>query len=159
MVVIAYVLKVCTYIMHVILYFLFLPVNSSLDLSICLYDYLCQNIVGSEDYVKLIRLMNASSDQINSDKSYTYITSGSFGEGLELKESDLDVMIVEHDLDVTGQMKLNDYRSDKNYFSSDIDDVKPGFAYLRLMKGNTTRNNLLCRVVEGQLFLSSVLFQ
>ncbi|XP_071144945.1 cyclic GMP-AMP synthase-like [Mytilus edulis] len=128
-------------------------------MSICLYEYLCLDIVGSEDYVRLIRLINASNDSLDSQKFISRITSGSFGEGLELEGSDLDIMIVPHLLEVTDQTKKQDYYYPKNYFLSDTDDVKPGFAYLRLMKGNTIKKNLLYRGVDGQLFLSSVLLK
>ncbi|CAG2185423.1 NPEPPS [Mytilus edulis] len=48
-------------------------------------DLMDPDIVGSEDYIKLMRLMNASKDRIYSDKLVTYITSGSVGEGLDLQ--------------------------------------------------------------------------
>ncbi|VDI66293.1 Hypothetical predicted protein [Mytilus galloprovincialis] len=123
-------------------------------MSISLYNYLCQNIVGSEDHVRLTRLMNASKDQYGSSKFSTQITSGSFGEGLELQGSDSDMMFVFRDIEVTDQKKLHAVHS-AIYFFSVTDDVKPGYAYLRLIKGNTLRNVLLCRGFEGQLYLSS----
>lgn len=49
---------------------------------------MCQNIVGTADYVKQIRLMNAVRDNLTSNNFGTYITSGSFGEGLEMRGSD-----------------------------------------------------------------------
>ncbi|CAC5400858.1 unnamed protein product [Mytilus coruscus] len=149
------------YLYDYLCHFLFLSGNSTPDMSICLYDYLCHTIVGSEDYVRLIRLMNASKDRYFRSKFELHITSGSFGEGLELKGSDQDIMRVIHDLEVTGngQMKLKDYHSDKNYFIADTDDIKPGFAYLHLMKGNTINKHFLYRSLEGKLFLSSALIK
>ncbi|VDI37454.1 Hypothetical predicted protein [Mytilus galloprovincialis] len=129
-------------------------------MAVCLYDYLCQNIVGSAKYVRLFRLINASRDRIMSNRLfYTYITSGSFGEGLELKGSDFDIMIIKREMEVTEQSKLQDHRSDKAYFLLETNDVKPGFAYLRLIKGNTKSAKLFCRGTKGQLYISSVLFK
>ncbi|CAC5400860.1 unnamed protein product [Mytilus coruscus] len=131
--------------------------NATSTMSIKLYDYLCQNIVGSVDHVRLIRLMNATKDQNNSSNEITTITSGSFGEGLELQGSDTDVMFVVHFIEVTDKKKLHDYHFAKNYFFPVTDDVKPGFAYLRLIEGVTIRHVLLCRSFEGHLYLSSAL--
>lgn len=46
----------------------------------------------------------------------TCISSVSFCEGLELEGSDLDIMFVEHDLVVTAQKQIRDYRFSKVYF-------------------------------------------
>lgn len=78
-------------------------------MSICLSDHLRLNIVGSEDYVKLIGLINASKDQMHSNTTSPCITGVSFGEGLELEGSDLDIMFVEYDLVVTAQKQIRDY--------------------------------------------------
>ncbi|XP_076085584.1 uncharacterized protein LOC143056377 [Mytilus galloprovincialis] len=129
-------------------------------MSICLYNHLCHNIVGSEDYVRLIRLINALTDRITSNTlCKTRITSGSFGEGLELKGSDLDIMLTDPGKEVIEQMKHQDYHSDKTYYLVETNDIKPGFAYLRLLNGNTKSERLLCREFEGHLYLSSVLFK
>ncbi|CAG2223681.1 unnamed protein product [Mytilus edulis] len=56
------------------------------------YKYLCQNI-GSEEVVKIRRLACTILDMGNSNEFKT-ITSGSKGEGLSLKSSDLDIMLI-----------------------------------------------------------------
>ncbi|CAG2185799.1 unnamed protein product [Mytilus edulis] len=108
-------------------------------MSICLYNSLCHNIVGSAEYVRLIRLINAFKDRITSNTLHkTCITSGSFGEGLELKGSDLDIMVTDPGKEVIEQMiKHQDYHSDKTYYLVETNDIKPGFAYLRLLNENT----------------------
>ncbi|VDI37455.1 Hypothetical predicted protein [Mytilus galloprovincialis] len=127
---------------------------------VCLYNYLCHNIVGSADYVRLIRLINASRDQIVSSRlSATYITSGSFGEGLELNGSDWDIMILRHEIVATDQSNLQEYHSARNVVSVETNDVKPGFVYLRVIKGNTKNARLFCRGAQGQVYLSSVDFK
>ncbi|CAG2244491.1 unnamed protein product [Mytilus edulis] len=127
-------------------------------MSIWLYNYLCHNIVGSADYVRLIRLITASKDQIMSSRlSATHITSGSFGEGLELNGSDCDIMILprHNDLVVTDQTKLQVCHSSRSVFLLETNDVKPGFAYLRVIKGNTKNSDVFCRGAQGQEYLSS----
>ncbi|XP_052083676.1 uncharacterized protein LOC127721004 [Mytilus californianus] len=62
-------------------------------------------------------------------------------------------------IEIIEQTKLHHYNSDKAYFLLDTHDVKSGFAYLRLIKGIVDENILMCRHVEGQLYLSSVLFR
>ena len=47
-----------------------------------------------------MRLMNAVMDSVSSDKDLTEITSGSFGEGLEMRGSDIDMMKVLHGFEV-----------------------------------------------------------
>ncbi|CAC5355680.1 unnamed protein product [Mytilus coruscus] len=62
------------------------------NLSTELYRYMCQNIVGTEDHVKQIRLLNAVRDNLSSFGEKIVITSGSFGEGLHMRGSDFDIM-------------------------------------------------------------------
>ncbi|CAG2185800.1 unnamed protein product [Mytilus edulis] len=135
--------------------------NSTSDMSVCLYNYLCHNIVGSADYVRLIRLITASKDQIMSSRlSATHITSGSFGEGLELNGSDCDIMILprHNDLVVTDQTKLQVCHSSRSVVLLETNDVKPGFAYLRVIKGNTKNSDVFCRGAQGQEYLSTAAY-
>lgn len=91
---------------------------------------MCQNIVGTEEHVRIIRMMNAVNDHIASSEAMTIITSGSFGEGLKMRGSDIDGMAVEKGIEVCEDIKV---RFDPNisYFSIETDDVKPGFTQLR----------------------------
>ncbi|XP_052077037.1 uncharacterized protein LOC127715063 isoform X2 [Mytilus californianus] len=92
-----------------------------------LYCYMCQNIVGTEEHVKQIRLFNAARDSLLIDE---YQTSGSFGEGLMMRGSDLDIMSVRRNIEVYDvKPRLNQHTT---YLSIDTDDVKPGFTQLRL---------------------------
>ncbi|CAC5414219.1 unnamed protein product [Mytilus coruscus] len=61
--------------------------------SVSLYRFLCQNIVGTEEQVKSLRIMNNVRDNLASH-NFTEITSGSFGEGIDMRGSDLDIMYV-----------------------------------------------------------------
>ncbi|CAG2215514.1 unnamed protein product [Mytilus edulis] len=101
------------------------------NISLALYRYLCHNIVGTEEHVNTIRLMNTVRDNLSSDKSRTIITSGSYGEGLEMRGSDLDIMRVSKSIKVNAD-KQPDFDPSITYLSMDTDDVKPGFTQLRL---------------------------
>ncbi|CAG2252694.1 unnamed protein product [Mytilus edulis] len=101
------------------------------NISLALYRYLCHNIVGTEEHVNTIRLMNTMRDNLSSSKSFTCITSGSYGEGLEMRGSDLDIMQVNKSIKVNAD-KQTDFNPSITYLSMDTDDVKPGFTQLRL---------------------------
>ncbi|CAC5355682.1 unnamed protein product [Mytilus coruscus] len=98
--------------------------------SIGLYWYLCQIIVGTEDHVKQIRLLNAARDNFSIYDDFISTTSGSYGEGLEMRGSDLDIMTVQRNMEVDdGKPHSIPHMA---YLSMDTDDVKPGFTQLRL---------------------------
>ena len=59
-----------------------------------MYQFLCPHIVGSEETVNTKRTFNSIRDNLTSNEALIQITSGSFGEGLEMKGSDVDMMFV-----------------------------------------------------------------
>ncbi|CAG2189337.1 unnamed protein product [Mytilus edulis] len=102
------------------------------DVSLSLYHYMCKNIVGSENHVNTIRLMNAVCDNVSRDKTRVDIASGSFGEGLQMLGSDLDIMWVLQFIEVHDTTTSKVVNPIKPYLSLTTDDTKPGFAMLRL---------------------------
>ncbi|CAG2233634.1 SPG7 [Mytilus edulis] len=60
--------------------------------SMALYRYLCHNIVGTDNHLKTIRLLNDIRDNVSSTEFSTDTTNGSYGEGIEMKGSDLDMI-------------------------------------------------------------------
>ncbi|VDI09412.1 Hypothetical predicted protein [Mytilus galloprovincialis] len=100
-------------------------------ISLALYRYMCQNIVGSENHVKNLRLMNTVRDNMKSKSFITFITSGSFGEGLEMRGSDLDIMCVNKNMEVYENVQTS-LNSKDLYLSMDTVDVKAGFAQLQV---------------------------
>ncbi|XP_076086271.1 uncharacterized protein LOC143056944 isoform X2 [Mytilus galloprovincialis] len=128
------------------------------NISQALYRYLCQNIVGTEDHVKTIRLMNAMRDNLQSDKSFTWITSGSYGEGLEMRGSDLDIMQVRKSIQVNAD-KQPDFNPSITYLSMDTDDVKPGFTQLRLEYSRDQYDLECCEEHNGKHYFSSALWK
>ncbi|CAC5380208.1 unnamed protein product [Mytilus coruscus] len=119
---------------------------------------MCQHIVGTEDHVKQIRFLNVVRDNLSISKNQISITSGSFREGLEMRGSDLDIMIVVRNIEVYDvKPRLNQHTS---YLSMDTDDVKPGFTQLRLEE-NCSKKILFERSVQiaDKYYLSSTLWK
>lgn len=101
------------------------------NMSTALYRLMCQNIVGSEEHVKRMRLMNTVRDNWVSNSRHTTITSGSFGEGLDLKGSDIDFMHVQKGCEVDEDVKPR-LDASLTYVAMKTDNVKPGFTQLIL---------------------------
>ncbi|CAC5422808.1 unnamed protein product [Mytilus coruscus] len=122
-----------------------------------LYWYMCQNIVGTEDHVKQIRLLNAVKDNLSISKTMMSITSGSFGEGLQMRGSDLDIMMVYRTIEVY-DVKPS-FNPNIAYLSMQTEGVKPGFTQLRL-EYMTFRNLFDCCVnFADQYYLSNKLWK
>ncbi|XP_071147877.1 uncharacterized protein [Mytilus edulis] len=128
------------------------------NISLALYNYLCHNIVGTEDHVKTIRLMNAMRDNLSNDKLFTWITSGSYGEGLEMRGSDFDIMRVSKYIEVNAD-KQPDFDPSITYLSMDTDDVKPGFTQLRLEYSRRQYDLECCEEHNGKHYFSSALYK
>ncbi|CAG2210549.1 unnamed protein product [Mytilus edulis] len=123
---------------------------------------MCQNIVRTENNVKTLRLMNAVRDKMTSNKHNTVITSGSFGEGLEMRGSDLDIMFVatkfievyEHDEDIKTDNILSFMM-----LSMKTDDVKAGFTQLLVEHTNPQNPCKYFEELNGKHYLSSALYK
>ncbi|CAC5384556.1 unnamed protein product [Mytilus coruscus] len=62
--------------------------------SVLLYKYLCEKVVGSENIVRYRRLYHKLHDDISSDNCVEIISSGSRAEDLDLPRSHFDAMIL-----------------------------------------------------------------
>ncbi|XP_071124015.1 uncharacterized protein [Mytilus edulis] len=100
--------------------------------SLALYEYMCQNIVGTKEHVNTCRLMNTVRDNVQSDKQWTVITSGSFGEGLEMRGSDVDLVRVHKDIEVCENTNIH-FNPATSYFEMEMNDTHPGYTQLRLV--------------------------
>lgn len=96
-----------------------------------LYHYLCE-LTGYEDHVKNLRMMNNVRDNFTYESKTVLITSGSFGEGLEMYGSDIDLMIVVQDYEVHENMRFVVHNLNKSYVLTNLEDATPGFTYLAL---------------------------
>lgn len=97
--------------------------------SLALYGYICQNIVGTEEHVKNFRLMNSVRDNLTCDICWTTITSGSFGEGLDMKDSDLDIMSIMNCFEVVEELNFH-FKPNMTYFIMTTEATKPGYTQL-----------------------------
>ncbi|CAC5422827.1 unnamed protein product [Mytilus coruscus] len=102
--------------------------------------------------------MDTVRDDVKSTEFCTTITSGSFGEGLELRGSDLDMMEVIKRFEAYADEKIR-FNPNLIYFRMETDDVKPGFT--QLLVKNTDNQDLLklCEELNGKHFFSSALFK
>ncbi|VDI32344.1 Hypothetical predicted protein [Mytilus galloprovincialis] len=129
------------------------------DISIALYRYMCHNIVGSEEHVNTIRLMNTARDNLLCDnRAAVMITSGSFGEGLDMKGSDPDLMFVHKRIEVYEDVQPN-LNTSITYFSMETDNVKPGFTQLLLKHACLQFVFDVCEKINGKYYCSSALYK
>lgn len=129
------------------------------DISLALYHYMCKNIVGSEKHVNTLRLMNTVSDNLSSDEMIVNITSGSFGEGLQMIGSDLDIMWVLKLIEVHDSLTSIVFNSKSTYLSMITEHTKPGYVMLRLLRSPTAPVHNSCEQFRGDNYFSSTLFK
>ncbi|CAC5422708.1 unnamed protein product [Mytilus coruscus] len=104
------------------------------DDSLHFYEYLCQKI-GSEEDVKARRITSIVCD-IGSGR-FRPIRSGSNGEGLNLKGSDVDLMMISSDFAVYEYFSDIPARSQKIPLVMDTDDTQPCFTKLKILCDRT----------------------
>ncbi|XP_063416234.1 uncharacterized protein LOC134697878 [Mytilus trossulus] len=125
------------------------------NISMGLYRYMCQEIIGTEDQVKTIRMMNNIRDNLTSSKSRITITSGSFGEGLEMTGSDLDQMSVNTGIEASEDTNIL-FNVHTSYFTTVSDDASPSFTKLRLLHSNGQSIYEDCDKIGQDYYLSNV---
>lgn len=128
--------------------------------SLALYQYLCHYIVGTEDHVKQTRLMNTVKDNLSHGNTSAKITSGSFGEGIQMRGSDLDIMIICNDIEVLAcedtHIVFNPY---KTYFALHPVETQPGYSRLRVVRGNIHDIRDFCEQRGRDFYFSSTAFK
>ncbi|CAC5373927.1 unnamed protein product [Mytilus coruscus] len=129
-------------------------------LSISFYKYLCQKI-GSEEDVRVRRLSYIIDDIGTEIKSLNKITSGSKGEVLNFKGSDLDIMFIDSQFIVYESDTKAVPKSQGTSLVIDIEDTHPCFTQLRLF--NTQISHLELQESLNTIFvgdrLSSQLYK
>ena len=121
--------------------------NQSRETSLSLYRYVCHHVVGTEKTVKTRRLLNTINDNLFHSKEITQITSGSSGEGLEMKGSDVDVMLVFKDVNVYEDINSALVNSAETCVAMEMDDTNLGFSRLRLLRCNNVVIFKMCKKV------------
>ncbi|XP_052078289.1 uncharacterized protein LOC127716216 [Mytilus californianus] len=126
------------------------------DVSSSVYRHMCKYVVGTENHVKTIRLINTVCDNLSSDDIKVIITSGSFGEGLQMLGSDLDLMFVLKDIEVHDNRTPIVFSRSKTNFTMMTEGTKPGFVMLQLIG---SPHPLFCKKCRMGNYLSNVLFK
>ncbi|VDH98713.1 Hypothetical predicted protein, partial [Mytilus galloprovincialis] len=129
--------------------------ESTQNVSLALYRYMCQNIVGSEERIKTIRMMNTVRDNLTRSNIGTIITSGSFGEGLEMRGSDIDIMFMLPYVEIVENMEIP-FNLNKIYFVIETYETQPCFTKLRLIFSEEFKILKLCEKIGSEYYLSNV---
>ena len=129
------------------------------DISVSLYQFVCHHIVGSEEVVKTKRTFITIRDNMSMGANIIQITSGSFGEGLEMQGSDLDLMVVFSFAHVYEDISKVRFNSRESSFVMDMDDCKLGFTHLRLVQCHHLQLLQCCRQISSALYLSNGLIK
>ncbi|CAC5381112.1 unnamed protein product [Mytilus coruscus] len=134
------------------------PNLTPLHISLASYNYLSQNVVGSDYYVNIIRMMNAIRENLTRDDTCTTITSGSFGEGLGVRGSDLDILFILKDFEVS-EDEIFYFKFSKTCFKLETVEVHPGYSRLRLMYTSDKKHLELCEKLYTKYYFSNALIK
>ncbi|CAG2205568.1 unnamed protein product [Mytilus edulis] len=93
---------------------------------------MCYNIVGTEEHVKSLRIINTVRDNLSRSDIEIPITGGSFGEGLDMRGSDVDLVKVISFIEVCENINVS-FNPDKTYFTMETGETQPGYTLLRLI--------------------------
>ncbi|XP_063411183.1 uncharacterized protein LOC134694118 [Mytilus trossulus] len=95
--------------------------------SVQLYKYLCDEIVGSEKVVRYKRLYCKLHDDLLNNSENAFIISGSMAEGLTLPGSDIDIMLLDKFCEVYENRPLHK----EDVIILETENALPGFALLK----------------------------
>ncbi|CAC5402702.1 unnamed protein product [Mytilus coruscus] len=116
---------------------------------------MCNNIVGTEDNVKSLRMINTVRDNLSRNEIETPITSGSFGEGLDMRGSDVDLVKVISFIEVCENINVP-FNPDKTYFTMETGEAQPGYTLLRLIHSKNLKMFELCNEIGGEYYFSNL---
>lgn len=124
--------------------------------SVSLYKYLSDEVVGSENVVRYRRLYFKLSDHILNDSAgdnYTSLSSGSKAEGLDLPGSDFDMMYVSKHYKVYEDIR-DKPKDETDVLILDIENALPGFALLKV-ENNSSLSYIATNTAKGNLISNS----
>ncbi|CAC5414859.1 unnamed protein product [Mytilus coruscus] len=132
------------------------------DISLKLYHYLSK-IIGSDDVVKTRQNIFKVMDFVmNDNDGFTFISSGSKAEGIDIKGSDFDRMIVLKMANVNENMRDATYPAYGVFLLMEFTDTPSGFTKLKLENNSQKRIPLIgqCSQTLGQeTYISNKLFR
>ncbi|CAG2221707.1 unnamed protein product [Mytilus edulis] len=98
--------------------------------------------------VKTLRLINNVTDNLQSNTNCTSITSGRFGEGLQMRGSDLDIMVVWNQIEICEDTSIY-LNADNIHFIMEMGDTK-----LHLVHNNYWSILKDCNEIGGDFYLN-----
>lgn len=100
--------------------------------------------------MKTVRIIHTVRDNVSLDNDTATLTSGCFGEGLQMRGSDKDIIMhVYTCTEVHANIKSATTIPTKTHFLMMTEDTKPGFTMLRLIDSN----NISLFSIDKNLFL------
>ncbi|XP_063414794.1 uncharacterized protein LOC134696777 [Mytilus trossulus] len=123
--------------------------------SLALYQYMCNHIVGTEKHVQSLRMINTVRDNLSRNEIETTITSGSFGEGLDMRGSDVDLVKVISFIEVCESLDIP-FNPNRTYFTMETCEAQPGSTQLRLVHSKNLKIYELCNEIEGEYYFSNL---
>jgi hypothetical protein len=109
--------------------------------------------------IKTKRTFNTINDNLTRDEDCIPITSGSFGEGLEMKGSDIDMMYDMSRVRVYEDINKVRFNSTETSFVMDMDDCRLGFTQLRLVQCNHAYILKCCKQIGDSSYFSNELLK
>ncbi|VDI45249.1 Hypothetical predicted protein [Mytilus galloprovincialis] len=106
--------------------------------------------------------MIASRDNLSNEKHVSCITAGSFGDGLEMRGSELDIMYVHKFIEVHENITGDNLNHTKIHFEMMTENTSSCFTMLRSIKhvqGDTHKALQFCEQIGQEKYLSSILFK
>ncbi|XP_052097038.1 uncharacterized protein LOC127732038 [Mytilus californianus] len=131
------------------------------NLSFQFYNYLC-DIVVSEEVVRTRREIFTAKDIVESNTSVTLLSSASKAEGIYLKGSDFDQMILLKVIRVYESFNNVQYDPYRIILFMDTNDTKPGFTKLKLANELFFDIGIICdwfETVGEEKYISSKRFR
>ncbi|CAG2221770.1 unnamed protein product [Mytilus edulis] len=125
------------------------------------FEYLC-DIIGSEEVVRTRREIFSAREILENSIEITSISSGSKAEGLDLKGSDYDAMLLMNIFRVYESLNDVHYDLDNASLVMDTHDTKPGFTKLKLVNKALLEHDVInnwCETVGGETYISSKSFR
>ncbi|CAC5387569.1 unnamed protein product [Mytilus coruscus] len=103
-------------------------------------------------------MMNNVRDNLTIINNKTVITSGSFGEGLEMQGSDIDTMNILKYFEICEDTDIP-FNPDKPYFAMETYDTPPGYTQLRLLHSNLWQTFQFCEKRGHAMYFSNALLK
>ncbi|XP_063406100.1 uncharacterized protein LOC134690057 [Mytilus trossulus] len=131
------------------------------NISLTFYNYLC-DIIGSEEVVMTRRDIFTVKDIVDNTTGISFISSGSKAEGLDLKGSDFDLMILHNGVRVYQSLNDDQFNPDTIPLVMVTNDTIPGFTKIKLVSKSYLDTDVIhdwSETVGEETYISSKRFR